>query len=111
MADRSSDPTHRPMPKPPGACADMRDLRVEIDRLDGQIVALLAERARYVARAAEIKRDRAAIVDEARIRQVISGARSQAAELGTDPDLVEAIYRAMIDAFIRFEERAFDKKG
>jgi isochorismate pyruvate lyase len=107
MADRSFD---TPKPKTPAACADMRDLRVEIDRLDREIVALLAERSGYVARAAQIKKDRAAIVDEGRIAQVISGARSQAAERGADPDLIEAIYRAMIAAFIAFEERAFDKK-
>jgi isochorismate pyruvate lyase len=107
MADRSSDVLKRKMP---AACADMNDLRVEIDRLDREIVALLAERSGYVARAAQIKKDRAAIVDEARIKQVISGARSQAAELGADPDLIEAIYRAMIAAFIAFEERNFDKK-
>ncbi len=89
----------------------MSDLRVEIDRLDRQIVTLLAERSGYVARAAQIKKDRAAIIDEARIAQVISGARSQAAERGADPDLIESIYRAMIAVFIAFEERAFDKKA
>lgn len=108
MTDRPSDTPPR---KSPAACADMSDLRVEIDRLDRQIVALLAERSGYVARAAQIKKDRAAIVDEVRIKQVISGARSQAAERGADPDLIEAIYRAMIAAFIAFEERVFDKKA
>jgi isochorismate pyruvate lyase len=107
MADRSSDTPNR---KPPAACADMSDLRIEIDQLDRQIVGLLAERSGYVARAAQIKKDRGAIVDEARIAQVISGARSQAAERGADPDLIEVIYRAMIAAFIAFEERTFDKK-
>jgi isochorismate pyruvate lyase len=107
LADRSSDTPNR---KPPAACADMSDLRVEIDQLDRQIVDLLAERSGYVARAAQIKKNRAAIVDEARITQVVSGARSQAVEVGADPDLIETIYRAMITAFIKFEERAFDKK-
>lgn len=107
MADRPSDTPPR---KAPAACADMSDLRIEIDRLDRQIVALLSERSGYVVRAAQIKKDRAAIVDEARIAQVVSGARSQAAERGADPDLIEAIYRAMIAAFIAFERRAFDKK-
>ena len=87
----------------------MADLRTEIDRLDRQIVALLAERSGYVARAAELKQSRTAIVDDARIEQVIENARSEAMARRVDPDLMEAIYRAMIAAFIAFEERAFER--
>ena len=87
----------------------MADLRTEIDRLDRQIVALLAERSGYVARAAELKQSRTAIVDNARIEQVIENVRSEATARRVDPDLMEAIYRAMIAAFIAFEERAFER--
>jgi len=94
----------------PESCADMTQLRTEIDRLDRQIVALLAERSGYVARAAELKKIRAAIVDEARIEQIIVRVRGYALSHDADPDLIEAIYRAMIAAFIAFEEKAFDQK-
>jgi isochorismate pyruvate lyase len=104
MADRSSQA------KAPASCTDMTELRAEIDRLDRQIVALLAERSGYVARAAEIKQMRAAVVDEARIEQVVARARTEAASHGADAALIEAIYRAMIAAFIAYEERAFDRK-
>lgn len=107
MAD-STSPTN-PKVKFPAACANMADLRVEIDRLDREIVALLAARSGYVARAAELKKTRKAIVDEARIEQVIARARSEAASQGADADVIEAIYRAMIAAFIAFEERLFDR--
>ena len=105
MAERSSSPSV----KPPAACRTMSELRAEIDRLDRQLVALLADRAGYVARAAEVKQERAAIVDEARIEQVIVKVRARAISEGADPDLIEAIYRAMIAAFIAFEERAFER--
>ena len=109
MAERSP----RPAAKPPEACADLTDLRQQIDRLDREIVGLLAARSGYVARAAHLKDSRRAIVDDARIEQVIANARSEAARRRADPDLMEAIYRAMIAAFIAFEERAFevDKKN
>jgi isochorismate pyruvate lyase len=109
MTDRSP----RPGSKSPKDCANLKELRKEIDQLDREIVALLAARAGYVARAAEIKESRAAIVDDARIEQVIAHVRSAAAARRVDPDLMEAIYRAMIAAFIAFEERAFevDKKN
>ena len=95
--------------KPPQACADMTELRVEIDRLDREIVALLATRSGYVARAAQLKQNRAAIVDQARIEQIIAKVRSDAAGHGADAEVIEDIYRAMINAFIAYERRIFDR--
>lgn len=120
MAENDSSPKDsaaKPGTKPavkfairsPADCRDMAELRVEIDRLDGQIVALLAARSGYVGRAAELKKTRAAIVDEARIQQVIARARAAAMIHGADADVIEAIYRAMIDAFVAFEKRVFDR--
>lgn len=95
----------------PADCRDMSEVRVEIDRLDNLLVPLIAERTGYVARAAELKPNRAAIVDEARIQQIVDKVRAQTQTAGGDPDLIEAIYRAMIDAFIAFEEKSFDRAG
>ena len=97
--------------KAPDDCTSMADVRAEIDRLDRLIVAYLSERAGYVARAAEIKRTRAEVVDKKRIEDVIQKVRGQAASFGADAELLEAIYRSMIAAFIAFEERTFDRKG
>ena len=108
-AKPGSNPAMKSTIRSPADCADMAALRVEIDRLDGQIVALLAARSGYVARAAELKKTRAAIVDEARIQQVIARARAAATIHGADADVIEAIYRAMIEAFIAFEKRLFDR--
>jgi isochorismate pyruvate lyase len=94
----------------PASCGDMTQLRAEIDRLDRQLVEVLAERSGYVARAAELKKERTAIVDEARIEEIIGRVRGYAVSHDADPELIEAIYRAMIAAFIAFEEKAFDKK-
>ena len=95
--------------KPPQACADLTELRGEIDRLDHDLVALLASRTGYVARAAQLKKNRAAIVDQARIEQIIAKVRFQATGLGVEPQVIEAIYRAMIDAYIAYEQRMFDR--
>ena len=45
------DPDYRPL------CATLADVRANIDRLDDQIVKLIAERAMYVKDAARFKRD------------------------------------------------------
>lgn len=97
--------------KAPDECANMADVRNEIDRLDRLIVDYLVERSGYVARASEIKRLKSEIVDKPRIEDVIAKVRGHAVNMGADPELLEAIYRSMIAAFIAFEERSFELKG
>jgi len=46
-----TDPAYRPL------CATLADVRANIDRLDDEIVRLIAERAMYVKDAARFKRD------------------------------------------------------
>ena len=48
------------MTREPAACASMAELRAEIDRLDRELVALLARRAGYIDRAVAVKRARRA---------------------------------------------------
>jgi len=90
-------------------CQSLAEVRAHIDRLDRAIVPLLAERAGYVAQAAGFKTERALVVDVPRIEQIVAKVRALAEQEGTDPALIEAIYRAMIDAFIAFENTVWDK--
>ena len=87
----------------------MAEVRAEIDRLDREIVALLAERGGYVRRAAHIKGRRADIVDPERIEDVIAKVRGRAQDLGLAPELVEAVYRLMIQRFIELETAEFER--
>jgi isochorismate pyruvate lyase len=85
----------------------MAEVRAEIDRLDRQLVALLARRAGYIDRAAEVKRaERLPARIDVRVDEVIANARSEAAAAGLDPDLVEALWRRIVDWSIAREERA-----
>ncbi|MGE4278426.1 MAG: chorismate mutase [Magnetospirillum sp.] len=86
-------------------CRNLADVRDNIDRLDRQIVPLLAERAGYVRQAAGFKETKAAVVDQARIESIVLKVRHMANEEGCDPDVIERIYRSMIDAFIIFESQ------
>lgn len=87
----------------------MVEVRAQIDRIDRQVVALLAERFGYVRQAARIKPDRGQIADPSRIEDVIARVRGLAAEHGAPPDLVEAVYRLMIDRFIALEAKEFER--
>ncbi|SEH34203.1 chorismate mutase [Magnetospirillum fulvum] len=86
------------------SCGSLAEVRANIDRLDRLIVPLLAERARYVSQAAGFKPDRDAVVDVPRIEDIIIKVRALATENGTAPDLIERIYRAMIESYIAFED-------
>jgi isochorismate pyruvate lyase len=88
-------------------CETMADVRRHIDELDTRIVALLAERSGYVAQAARIKQDAAQVHDQARIDFIVGRVKDMAAGHGAPEAVMEATYRAMIDAFIAFERQEF----
>ena len=92
-------------PKRPWECADMAQVRSQIDRIDEALVDLIAERFGYVDRAWQLKMNtpEGAVVPW-RIQQVIDKVRVQAKDKGVSPDLCEALWRQMIGWFIQYEE-------
>jgi isochorismate pyruvate lyase len=91
--------------KRPEECTSMADIRVEIDRIDADLVRLFAERAGYIDRAAEVK----AVADlpariEDRVEEVVRNVRGHAEQHGLPPDLVEKLWRRLIDWSIAREE-------
>jgi len=90
-------------------CHTMTDVRRNIDALDQRIVALMAERSGYVAQAARIKQDANLVHDQARIDFIVARVSAMAAEQGAPAAVIEAAYRAMIDAFIEFERGEFKR--
>lgn len=70
----------------PQDCATMAELRAEIDRLDGEIVAQLVARAAFIDRAIVLKQGEnlpARIHD--RVEDVVTKVRARAAAQGLDP--------------------------
>ena len=84
-------------------CTSLEEVRNNIDRLDQQIVTLLAERGRYVSQAARFKKDTDDVKAPQRVEQVINKVRHLATLADANPDVTEQVYRAMIAAFIRQE--------
>jgi isochorismate pyruvate lyase len=79
------------------------DVRAAIDRIDDQIVALLAQRQAQVVEAATFKTDDAAVRAPDRRAALMARVRDRAVEEGVSPDVVAATYTAMVDAFIALE--------
>lgn len=67
------------------------------------MVGLLARREALVRQAAPLKSDAQAVRAPDRVAQVVARVRTLAGEAGADPDLIEQIYRGMIQAFIDME--------
>ena len=86
------------------ACTSLDEVRLQIDRLDRALVALVAERGAYVAQAARFKKNRAEVEAPQRVAQVVERVLGLGRELGADPAVVEATWRAMIGAFIEMEQ-------
>ncbi|MBX3726805.1 MAG: chorismate mutase [Xanthomonadales bacterium] len=84
-------------------CSSLEQVRSHIDRIDRQLVGLLAERGAYVKQAAAFKTTTADVRAPQRVEQVVARAVAQAHELGADPKVTEMVYRAMIAAFIASE--------
>ncbi len=91
----------------PQDCENMAQIRAEIDALDEELVRLFALRAGYIDRAAVIKAqvDLPARIDD-RVEEVVSNVRRHAAIHGLPPDLVEKLWRRLIDWSIAREEAA-----
>ena len=87
-------------------CQTLDEVRTEIDRIDGEMVRLIGERAGYARQAGRFKPTAADVRAPARVEQVIARVRGLATDHGTDPDLVEEVYRTMIEALTAMQIEA-----
>ncbi|QKP77433.1 chorismate mutase [Methyloligella sp. GL2] len=99
------------MPVPAGRCANMDEVRQEIDRIDKTLVDLISERFAYVDRAWQLKASPADAMVPWRVQQVIDKVKARAEEKDLPPELVEALWRQMIGWFIQYEEEKLRANG
>ena len=88
-------------------CNSMADVRHHIDALDDILVPLLVERSSYMVQAARIKQDVSQVRDEGRIEAIVKRVRAHATVHGGEPDVLEAIYRSLMEACIAYEHQEF----
>ena len=90
--------------------ASLDEVREEIDRIDREIVRLLAARSHYVEQATRFKQTVEEVAAPRRVEHVIAKVRRLAGEHELDPGIVERVYRAMIAAFIDHERTEFNRR-
>jgi isochorismate pyruvate lyase len=95
---------------PAADCRSMEDLRVQIDRIDREVVGLLADRQPSIERAAVLKTPRDPVHDDARIEDVVAKVIAEAKRQGLSPAIAEPVWRELIARSIALELEVFDKK-
>ncbi|MGR6999193.1 chorismate mutase [Yinghuangia aomiensis] len=92
----------------PRSLAEVRD---RIDGIDAELVALLTRRQSLVRAAAAFKTDEQAVRAPGRVETVIAAVRERAEAAGLAPEVAEAVWRAMIGAFITLELTEHQRLG
>ena len=95
----------------PEDCSSIQDIRIEIDRLDRQIIALIGTRFEYVKAAAKYKTSETSVKAPERFKSMLEQRRIWAEEENLSPDVIENIYQDLVNYFIKEElEDWKDKK-
>ncbi len=89
--------------KSPAECSSIEEVRAAIDAIDHEVVKALGLRSQYVKAVTRFKKTKEDVHAPARQATVISQRRAWAAEAGLDLDVVEKIYRLLIDHFVAEE--------
>lgn len=92
-------------------CASLAEVRNNIDRLDRQIIRLMAERGQYVAEAGRFKANPAAVSAPTRVEAIIAKVRTMARQDGLAENVAERAYRAMIAGFEDYEREEWTRRS
>ncbi|MFC3530564.1 chorismate mutase [Vogesella facilis] len=90
---------------PAADCRTLDAIRAGIDDIDRQVIALLGERYGYVQAAAAFKRDADAVRAPERLASMLRQRRDWATQAGLSADVIEQLYRQLVDYFIAAEMR------
>jgi len=87
----------------PENCSGMEDIRVEIDNMDRDIIAILGKRFAYVKAAAKFKTSETSVRAPDRFKAMLEQRRVWASSEGLSPDAIEKMYRDLVNHFINEE--------
>jgi len=87
----------------PENCSGMDDIRIEIDNMDRDIIAILGKRFEYVKAAAKYKTSETSVRAPDRFKAMLEQRRVWASSEGLSPDAIEKMYRDLVNHFIKEE--------
>jgi isochorismate pyruvate lyase len=92
-------------------CNSLQEVREEIDKIDEAIVELIAKRNDYIKQAATFKNSVEEVKSDDRIDFIMQRVRKKAIELGVNPNMIEDLFKRMIDEMVETEISEFRNGG
>ncbi|MFV0328402.1 MAG: chorismate mutase [Dysgonomonas sp.] len=80
-------------------CNSLEEVRQNIDKIDNELINLIAERSHYVGQTAHFKNSVSELTAPDRVNEIIEKVRTLAEKKGLSPTLTERIFRTIINAF------------
>ena len=90
-------------------CNSIEEVRNNINNIDEQIVKLIAQRSEFVKQAAKFKKDSDDVKAPERVEEVINKVKDLAKSTSANEEVLENVYRTMINSFIKAEMKEFEK--
>ncbi len=85
-------------------------IRFKLDKLDNLLIKLIKKRTNLVKKVLALKEKKNQIVDQKRIKTILSNIKKKSLKNNIDPKITHKIWKNMIWAYIDFEKRNFKKK-
>ena len=88
----------------------LKKARGKIDTLDSRIFELIKQRTNVVKEMLKLKENKNQIVDQKRIKVILSKIKKKSIKNNIDPKITARIWRSMIWSYVDYQKRKFSKK-
>ena len=88
----------------------LNKIRSELDKLDDKLIRIIKQRTNLVKKVLALKEKKNEIVDKERIYKILKNIKKKSIKNKIDPKITNKIWKNMINAYIDFEKRNFNKK-
>ena len=88
----------------------LNSLRLDLDKLDNQLLKLIKKRSLLVNKVLKVKIYKNEIIDQKRIKFILQKIKIKSTKLKLDTKITNRIWKNMIWSFIDYEKRNFKKK-
>ena len=89
--------------KKPEACDNIGEIRNVLDKIDREIINLFTLRQKYVKEIVKFKSGEEGIIARERKEKVLEQRKAWAEENGLDPEMIENLFRILIDKNIQIQ--------
>ena len=88
----------------------LNKIRLELDKLDNSLIRIIKRRSNLVKKVLALKEKKNQIIDQKRIKTILSNIRKKSLKNKIDPKITNRIWKNMIWSYIDYEKRNFKKK-